>query len=118
MALPVDSPASTPHDSHIARRKAGVFSLLRNPRALWRFLRDRNAPVLPRIVALLTVAYVVMPLDLIPDAIPFLGWLDDLGFFAAALAWVASQAARYENNTPGLLTEPQAPTGELPQTRS
>ena len=39
------------------------------------------------IIVLLAFIYVVSPLDLIPDFIPVIGWLDDLG----VLAWVAKQ---------------------------
>ena len=39
------------------------------------------------IIVLLAFLYVVSPLDLIPDAIPVIGWLDDLG----VLAWAARQ---------------------------
>ncbi|MBL9084238.1 MAG: DUF1232 domain-containing protein [Planctomycetales bacterium] len=31
------------------------------------------------LLAVLTVLYVLSPLDFIPDVIPFLGWLDDVG---------------------------------------
>jgi uncharacterized membrane protein YkvA (DUF1232 family) len=39
------------------------------------------------IIALLAFLYIVSPLDLIPDVIPVVGWLDDLG----VLAWAARQ---------------------------
>ncbi len=39
------------------------------------------------VIAILAILYVLSPLDLIPDFIPVIGWLDDLG----VLAW----AARY-----------------------
>lgn len=39
------------------------------------------------IIALLAFLYIVLPLDLIPDVIPVVGWLDDLG----VLAWAARQ---------------------------
>ncbi len=45
--------------------------------AMWRYLRDRDASVFGKLLALFAVAYVVMPIDLIPD-VPFIGWLDDL----------------------------------------
>jgi len=35
-------------------------------------------PLLPRILALLVVAYFLSPIDLIPDFIPVLGYLDEL----------------------------------------
>jgi uncharacterized membrane protein YkvA (DUF1232 family) len=40
------------------------------------------------IIVLLAFIYIVSPLDLIPDFIPVIGWLDDLG----VLAWAARQA--------------------------
>ena len=39
------------------------------------------------IIALLALLYIISPLDLIPDWIPVIGWLDDLG----VLAWAARQ---------------------------
>jgi uncharacterized membrane protein YkvA (DUF1232 family) len=39
------------------------------------------------IIALLAFLYIISPLDLIPDVIPVIGWLDDLG----VLAWAARQ---------------------------
>jgi uncharacterized membrane protein YkvA (DUF1232 family) len=39
------------------------------------------------IIAILAILYVISPLDLIPDVIPVIGWLDDLG----VLAWAARQ---------------------------
>ena len=39
------------------------------------------------IIAVLAIIYVISPLDLIPDFIPVVGWLDDLG----VLVWAARQ---------------------------
>ena len=39
------------------------------------------------IIAVLAMLYVIAPLDLIPDFIPVIGWLDDLG----VLVWAARQ---------------------------
>ena len=47
--------------------------------AMVRLLRDRDATILSKVMVLLALAYVVMPLDAIPDAAPLLGWLDDVG---------------------------------------
>lgn len=40
--------------------------------------RDRRIGPAPRLIALGLVLYLAMPLDLIPDFIPVLGYLDDL----------------------------------------
>jgi len=40
--------------------------------------RDPATPLLPKLLALATVAYALSPIDLIPDFIPVIGYLDDL----------------------------------------
>jgi uncharacterized membrane protein YkvA (DUF1232 family) len=40
--------------------------------------RDPRTPVLVRILALSVAAYALSPIDLIPDFIPVIGYLDDL----------------------------------------
>lgn len=40
--------------------------------------KDRKMPLLPKIMAGITIAYALSPLDLIPDFIPVLGYLDDI----------------------------------------
>lgn len=88
------------------RKPRGTLSLLTSPRDLWRFVTDKNAPKLPRLMTLLAVLYVVFPVDLVPDAVPILGWLDDIGFTAMVLTWLASAAARYQNNNPTIKVTP------------
>lgn len=41
-------------------------------------VRDPRTPLMARLVAGLVVAYALSPIDLIPDFIPVLGYLDDL----------------------------------------
>ena len=45
---------------------------------LWFCRRDPRTPLSAKIVATLVVAYAFSPIDLIPDFIPVLGWLDEL----------------------------------------
>jgi uncharacterized membrane protein YkvA (DUF1232 family) len=46
--------------------------------ALWLLLRHPDTPRAPKLVAWLVLAYVLSPIDLIPDFIPVLGQLDEL----------------------------------------
>jgi uncharacterized membrane protein YkvA (DUF1232 family) len=63
--------------------------------ALWRYMRDREASIFGKLLALFAVAYVIMPLDLIPDVAPVIGWLDDLGVVALVGAWLTRRIAEY-----------------------
>ena len=53
-------------------------ALKRDIAALWLAVRDPRVPLLAKITAACVVAYALSPLDLIPDFIPVLGYLDDL----------------------------------------
>ena len=50
--------------------------------------RDPRTPTLVRLLALLVAAYALSPIDLIPDFIPVLGYLDDLILVPLGLALV------------------------------
>ena len=53
-----------------------VFAELR---LAWRLLREPRVPVLAKALPALAVLYVLSPLDFIPDVLPVLGQLDDIG---------------------------------------
>ena len=46
--------------------------------AIFLALKDKDTPIIAKILAAVTVAYALSPIDLIPDFIPVLGYLDDL----------------------------------------
>ncbi|MDR3711781.1 MAG: DUF1232 domain-containing protein [Puia sp.] len=49
-------------------------------------LTDPGTPFYARLPALLALVYLISPIDLIPDFIPFAGWLDDLVVVPVLLA--------------------------------
>ena len=55
-------------------------------REVTEFLRDRGEPAWKRYLGIFAALYVASPLDLIPDWIPLVGWLDDLGVLGLC-AW-------------------------------
>lgn len=53
-------------------------SLKRDVVALWLAARSPLTPISAKVVAGLVAAYALSPIDLIPDFIPILGYLDDV----------------------------------------
>lgn len=51
-------------------------------------LRHPRTPMLAKLIAGLVVAYALSPIDLIPDFIPVLGYLDDIIILPAGIALV------------------------------
>ena len=58
--------------------KSWARRLKRDVLALWFAARDARTPLLAKLTAGLVAAYALSPIDLIPDVIPVLGYLDDL----------------------------------------
>ena len=54
--------------------------------AIFLALKDKETPIVAKILAAITVAYALSPIDLIPDFIPVLGYLDDLLILPALAA--------------------------------
>ncbi|MGO7903984.1 YkvA family protein [Rhizobium leguminosarum] len=62
----------------ISKAKIWAKSLKRDIVALWLAARDARVPWHAKAVAGAVAAYALSPIDLIPDFIPILGYLDDL----------------------------------------
>ena len=58
------------------KEKAG--EIIKNISALFIALKKKETPWYAKIVAGITVGYALSPIDLVPDFIPVLGYLDDL----------------------------------------
>jgi uncharacterized membrane protein YkvA (DUF1232 family) len=50
----------------------------RDVTALWIAARDPRTPFVAKLVAVVITAYALSPIDLIPDFVPVLGYLDDM----------------------------------------
>lgn len=62
----------------IERLKQRAARLKRDIYALYLACRDPRVPWHVRVMAWVVIAYALSPVDLIPDPIPILGYLDDL----------------------------------------
>ncbi|WP_310627679.1 DUF1232 domain-containing protein [Limnohabitans sp.] len=72
------SHSKAPADSVIARLKTWARGIKRDVVTVYFAARDSQAPMGVRILAGIVAAYALSPIDLIPDFIPVLGYLDDL----------------------------------------
>lgn len=87
-------------------------SLKRDIVALWLAARDPRVPWYAKAVAGAVAAYALSPIDLIPDFIPVLGYLDDLLIVPAGI-WLAVRMIG-----PELMTEFRARASEAGRPRS
>jgi uncharacterized membrane protein YkvA (DUF1232 family) len=89
-------------DDELPRPQAGLKrSVLRAIRQIPSYLRllvglfgDRRVSKFDRILVLAAAAYLVSPLDFIPDVIPFFGEVDDLFLLLTALQRLIANAGR------------------------
>ncbi|HEY9011789.1 MAG TPA: DUF1232 domain-containing protein [Devosia sp.] len=57
---------------------------------LWRAFRAPTTPIHLKALMLLVPLYLLSPIDLVPDFIPLLGWLDDLVVIPMLVSWIVS----------------------------
>lgn len=62
----------------IADAKTWARNIKRDVHAVWLAACDPLTPLVAKVLALIVAAYAVSPIDLIPDFIPVIGYLDDL----------------------------------------
>ncbi len=61
----------------------------------WRLIRDPRVPLWTKAIPVLGIAYVLSPIDLIPDVLIGIGQLDDLGIILGAMRLFESLAPGY-----------------------
>lgn len=67
------------------RLKRWAKALRRDVMSLWFAARDSRTPTAARLLAVALAAYALSPIDLIPDFIPVLGYLDELILLPAGI---------------------------------
>ena len=73
-----------------------ITQLMENGRLAFRLFNDPRVPGWVRYgIPLLAVLYLVMPIDVLPDFIPVLGQLDDIGVLVLGMSLMAKLAPSY-----------------------
>jgi uncharacterized membrane protein YkvA (DUF1232 family) len=74
------------------KRLAVLWTMIRgDARRLWFALRHPAAPKWLKLGTALIVLYLLSPVDLLPDAIPLLGVVDDLVIVPLAIRWLLAR---------------------------
>ena len=85
-------------DETVATKGQALKAYLEDLKLVYQMLRDPHFQLEreKKIVAIIALLYIVSPIDLIPDAIPFLGMLDDVLVAGYALKQIADELERYK----------------------
>jgi uncharacterized membrane protein YkvA (DUF1232 family) len=110
MTTPVDAPNATPI---LERAKHWARSIKRDVLALWIAARDPRVPWYAKATAMAVTAYALSPIDLIPDFVPVLGYLDDLvivplGILAVVKLIPAALMAEFRDRAARLAARPRS----------
>jgi uncharacterized membrane protein YkvA (DUF1232 family) len=68
-----------------SRGPGWLGEFVRNLRLAWRLMRDPAVAMWVRLIPLAALAYILLPVDFLPDWILGLGQLDDFGIFLVSL---------------------------------
>lgn len=90
----------------------------RSALVLWRGLRNKATPLRVKFGALLLALYVLNPIDLIPDTVPILGWIDDLVLIALVLPWLLGNISAPQRELPSKAALRSATTWRFWRARS
>ena len=86
-------------DETVSTKGQALKTYLKDLQLAYKMLRDPNFQLAreKKITVIIALLYIISPIDLIPDAIPFLGMLDDVLVAGYALKQVADELERYKN---------------------
>ncbi len=58
---------------------------------LWKAFFSPHTPLYLKAATLFAAFYLVNPIDILPDFIPFLGWVDDIVLVPMMVSWIVSR---------------------------
>ncbi len=77
----------------------GLLNVARDWRLFVAMIKDKRykIPFIRKVVYAILIIYIVLPLDFIPDMIPLVGIVDDLGAFAVILGVTLYEISNYRD---------------------
>ena len=93
--IPPDIPVSTAPRTGAKRTVMGTISEIPNfLRLLYGLITDARVNSVDKLVVAGAIAYILLPVDIIPDFVPFLGEVDDVFLLILALQRLIANAGR------------------------
>ncbi len=71
------------------------INFAKDVKALYRYMRDTSVPWYRKSIVVGALIYFISPIDTIPDLVPLVGYLDDLGVIMAVLKFMGSELIPY-----------------------
>jgi uncharacterized membrane protein YkvA (DUF1232 family) len=68
-----------------------IFLFRKEAVQLWHAFWAPETPLYLKAATLFAAFYLVNPIDLIPDVIPFAGWIDDIVLVPLMVSWIVSR---------------------------
>lgn len=68
--------------------------LIRHASIWWSLLNDKRTPLLTKTLPWAALLYLIMPIDIVPDFLPLLGQLDDIGIIIALVSFALNMVPK------------------------
>ena len=81
------------------KEKVKHLGLAQKTQQLWNYFSSGKASGSDKALVLGALVYIISPFDLIPDAIPVIGWLDDLGLATFVLHYLDRKVSGQDGTT-------------------
>jgi len=79
-------------------KHVGNRNLVNNAQKLWRHFKDGKSTKTEKVILVAGLLYLISPVDAVPDFIPILGWLDDVGVASYILLYLTGKMTAEEMN--------------------
>lgn len=82
-------------DEKIRSNKRSIFKIIGHLKALKRYMLDRDKKWYRKSIVVAAILYFIVPIDTVPDIVPLLGYLDDIGVVAWTIKFLGSEITEY-----------------------